>query len=121
MFTNENEQGYFYMYFVNTNLKSELHSIPSGQIHDVILVSSDLIMIAHETGLLRYTFNNNSLVNVVPGEQFSKLNYDPLNGVLLASNGNQLKYYSLLGDPLGWLITQETLMIFIYSTTNKLI
>ena len=58
-------------------------------------------MIAHETGLLRYTFNNNSLVNVVPGEQFSKLNYDPLNGVLLASNGNQLKYYSLLGDPLG--------------------
>ena len=101
LFTNENEQGYFYMYFVNTNLKSELHSIPSGPIHDVILVSSDLIMIAHETGLLRYTFNNNSLVNVVPGEQFSKLNYDPLNGVLLASNGNQLKYYSLLGDPMG--------------------
>ena len=58
-------------------------------------------MIAHETGLLRYTYSNNSLVNIIPGEQYSKLSYDALNGVVLASIGNQLRYYSPLGNPLG--------------------
>ena len=101
LFSNENNQGYFYIYYINSNLKSELHSIPTGQIYDAVIISSDLLIIAHESGLLRYTYSNNSLVNVIPGEQFSKLSYDELNGVVLASKGDQLRYYSSLGNPLG--------------------
>ena len=101
LFANENNQGYFDVYYTNTNLKSALHSIPTGLIYDAIAISSDLLLIAHESGLLRYTYSNNSLVNVVPGEQFSKLRYDDFNGVVLAAIGNQLRYYSSLGDPLG--------------------
>ncbi len=100
-FTNENNQGYFYMYFTNINSKVEIHSIPAGQIYDAISVSSDLLFIAHETGLLRYTYGSNSLVNIIPGEQFSKLKYDQLNGTVLASIGNELRYYTTLGSPLG--------------------
>ena len=72
-----------------------------GDVTDAISVSSDLLFIAHETGLLRYTYGSNSLVNIIPGEQFSKLKYDQLNGTVLASIGNELRYYTTLGSPLG--------------------
>ena len=89
------------MYYTNANSKVEMHSIPTGQIYDAISITSDFLLIAHETGLLSYTFGNNSLVNIIPGEQFSRLKYDQLNGIVLASIGNQLRYYNTSGTTLG--------------------
>ena len=118
LFTNENNQGYFYMYFTNVNSKVEIHSIPTGKIYDAISITSDLLLIAHETGLLRYTYSNNSLVNIVSGEQFSKLKYDDLNGTVLASIGNQLRYYNTLGNPLGIVTHSDNIHDF-YLYYNK--
>ena len=65
VFTSTNGVCELYVYSINSNSFGLPRSLPSGTINDVAAVSDNEIIIAHETGLLRYTYSNNSLVTIV--------------------------------------------------------
>ena len=117
VFTSTNGVCELYVYSINSNSFGLPRSLPSGTINDVAAVNDNEIIIAHETGLLRYTYTNNSLVPIV-SEEFNKVKYDDLNDVLLVSALNELRYYSNLGAPIGIIINPENITDF-YLYYNK--
>ena len=57
--------------------------MPSGIVYDAVSISENELIIAHQTGLLRYTYDNNSLVAIVPNISFKNVKYDQLNGLIV--------------------------------------
>ena len=117
VFTNDNGVAEMFIYNITLNSFGNPRSFPLGVINDVVAISDNEIIIAHQTGLLRYTYNNNSLVLIV-SQEFSKVKYDGLNNVLLACAGNELRYYSNLGAPIGMVVNPENITDF-YLYYNK--
>ncbi len=98
VFMNDAGQGEMHVYGVSGNYFWEPHSVPVGAINDVARVDANEVVIAHESGLLRYTYTNNSMINIVPGINPSNVSYDSLNDVLLVGVGNEVRYYDRLGN-----------------------
>ena len=102
LFTNNGNVSELFIYTSSVNGLWSPHSLPNGVVYDAVSISDNELIIAHQTGLLRYTYSNNSLVTIVSSSMpFNKVKYDELNGVVVASSGNELRYYSNLGNPLG--------------------
>jgi hypothetical protein len=76
-------------------------NIPQGEVNDGVFITDDEIYLAHQSGIMRYTYANNSLVTIVSGVNASKLVYDNLNNRLVAVEGNQLRFFDLQGTPAG--------------------
>ena len=106
-----------FIYSISNNSFGLPRALPSGQIHDVVAINDNEIIIAHQSGLLRYTYNNNSLVPIV-SQQFNKVKYDFLNNLVLASKDNELSYYSNLGNLVGVVTSTEDIADF-YLYYNK--
>ena len=117
-FTNNGTSSEFFIYVPTLNTFWSPHSMPQGEIYDVVAISDNELIIAHQTGLLRYTYQNNSLVPIVSGIEFNKVKYDALNGVVVASSANELHYYSNLGNPIGQVVNPEPIADF-YFFYNK--
>lgn len=117
-FTNNGTSSEFFIYVPTLNTFWSPHSMPQGEINDVVAISDNELIIAHQTGLLRYTYQNNSLVPIVSGIEFNKVKYDALNGVVVASSANELNYYSNLGNPIGQVVNSEPIADF-YFFYNK--
>ena len=115
--TESNGNCELFIYSILNNSFGLPRALPSGQIHDVVAINDNEIIIAHQSGLLRYTYNNNSLVPIVT-QQFNKVKYDFLNNLLLASKDNELRYYSNLGNLVGVVTSAEDIADF-YLYYNK--
>ena len=60
----------------------------------MVQVNSNEYYIAHEDRLLWYNYNTNSLITLASGIQPTSVDYDFVSGLILVSEGNQLKYYA---------------------------
>ena len=118
LFTNDVNVSELFIYTSSVNGLWSPHSLPNGVVYDAVSISDNELIIAHQTGLLRYTYTNNSLVNIVAGVPFNKVKYDALNGVVVASYGNELRYYSNLGTLIGTVNNPELIEDF-YFYYNK--
>jgi hypothetical protein len=76
-------------------------SIPAGEVNDAVYIADEEIYMAHQSGIMRYTYANNSLVTLVGGINASQLRYDDINNRLVAVVGNQIQFYDLQGTPAG--------------------
>jgi hypothetical protein len=121
LFTNNGNVSELFIYTSSVNGLWSPHSLPTGVVYDAVSISDNELIIAHQTGLLRYTYANNSLVTIVSNVPFNKVKYDHLNGVVVASTGNELRYYSNLGTPIGVVNNPETIedFYFYYNNCNK--
>ena len=93
-------QSYLYVYYVGDNYTYEPHAITVGITYDACAVSSDEIFIAHDNGVLKYTYNNNSMINTIAAVA-NQLEYDYLYDRIVLSTGNTLSFYDRLGNPGG--------------------
>ena len=112
LLVNDANESEFFIYTSSVNGIWSPHSMPSGIVYDAVSISENELIIAHQTGLLRYTYDNNSLVAIVPNISFKNVKYDQLNGLIVASFGSELRYYSNLGVPIGVVNTPEPIENF---------
>lgn len=91
-----------YLYNYIQNFETEPHSIPSGAITDLARINDNEVIVAHTTGLLRFTIDNNSMVSIT-NENTRQLCYDDLSGSLFALVGNTIKIYDHLGNTGGFI------------------
>ncbi|MDG2369801.1 MAG: hypothetical protein P8M12_04115 [Flavobacteriales bacterium] len=112
LLVNDVNESELFIYTSSVNGLWSPHSMPQGIVYDAVSISENELIIAHQTGLLRYTYDNNSLVAIVPNIQFKNVKYDQLNGVVVASVGSELRYYSNLGVAIGLVNTPEPIENF---------
>ncbi len=93
-------QSYLYVYYVEDNYTYEPHAIDLGQTYDACSISDNEIFIAHDNGIYRYTYDNNSMVNTI-SYTANQLEYDFLNDRIIASQGSELAFFDRLGNPGG--------------------
>lgn len=93
---NDGAQGELRIYNYLTNVIYEPVNIPAGKVYDMVKIDDDNFVIAHQGGLLRYTYSNSSLVNITTGNACQCLAYDVLPGYVLAGEGLFLKGYNPL-------------------------
>jgi hypothetical protein len=98
LITKSGNQAFLYVYYVEDNYTYEPHAIPVGNVYDACSVNGNEIFIAHNSGILKYTFDNNSMVNTI-STSATQLEYDFLYDVIYASNGNSLETYDRFGNP----------------------
>lgn len=97
VFTNNGGQGKFEIYDVEGNSYWEPNTVPIGEIRDVAFADANTLYIAHETGIFRYTYNNNSMIPLINGLDASRLLYDDTEQRLIAVDGASLLYYNVAG------------------------
>lgn len=93
-------------------------AMPTGNVNAAVHHTTNEIFIAHTTGILRYSYNNNSLVTWVSGVNASKLYYDSANSRLVAVVGTQIRFYDLMGNPAG-IVTHTSSIADILLYYNK--
>jgi hypothetical protein len=86
-------QGVMEIYNITNNSTWEPHSIPTGKIFNVAEIDDGEFLIAHSDGVYRYTYYNNSLVNIINSSP-RQIEYDEINNViyLVDSIGNLISY-----------------------------
>ena len=100
LITKQGTQSYLYIYYVSDNYTYEPHAIPVGNTYDACSVTDDEIFIAHDNGGLKYTYNNNSMINTIPAVA-NQIEYDYLNDRIVLTSGSNLSFYDRLGNPGG--------------------
>jgi hypothetical protein len=93
---NNAAQGELRVFDSNTNGFWEQFDIPVGRIYDAVQIDAENYIIAHETGLIKYTHSPANLINITTGNKAQLLNFDQYSGIVWAGEGNFVKAY----DPL---------------------
>ncbi len=101
LFTNNGSNSAMQIYTIDNGAVWTPIAMPSGNVNAAVHYTSNEIFIAHETGILRYSYSNNSLVTWVSGVNATKLYYDAVNSRLVAVVGSQIRFYDLMGNPAG--------------------
>ncbi|MCB9197345.1 MAG: hypothetical protein H6600_02730 [Flavobacteriales bacterium] len=91
---------HLYTYDINSNSTYEPHSLPSGSLSDVTALSDNEIILAHQTGILRFTLDNNSMVNI-SSDVATQIEYESLSNTLFVKVNNTLNLYDNLGNSQG--------------------
>jgi len=108
LITNSGTISELFIYYVEDNYTYEPHGIDPGQTYDACLVSSNEIFIAHDNGIFKYTYDNNSMINTI-AELSEQLEYDYLNDRIVTKGTNEIKFYDRLGNP-GGTVTHSSLI-----------
>ncbi len=90
---NNNGQGELHIYNFTGNSFWSPHSIPAGAIRAVVQVDSNTLLIAHETGVYRYTYSNNSLITLINGVDATNMELNVINNELLLTIGTELAFH----------------------------
>ncbi|HYG52898.1 MAG TPA: hypothetical protein VD905_18475, partial [Flavobacteriales bacterium] len=90
---NNSSQGELRVYDKNTNGFWEQFDLPAGKVYDAVQVDAENYIIAHETGLLKYTHAPANLINLTVGNKAQVLNLDHYSGILWAGEGVIVKGY----------------------------
>ncbi len=93
IFANKNGQGIIRLYTISENGTWEPHTLPAGKINSVSQVDENNYIIAIESGLYKYQYNNNSLTDYVPGSNVASVKYEPTTSEIYTASGNELKIY----------------------------
>jgi len=101
LFTNNGSNSAMQVYTIANGTVWSPIAMPAGNVNASVHYTTNEIFIAHETGILRYSYSNNSLVTWVPGVNASKLYYDAVNSRLVAVVDSQIRFYDLMGNPAG--------------------
>jgi hypothetical protein len=101
LITTGNGASQLHVYTISNGAVWSPISIPAGDVNDAVYIVDEEIYLAHQSGIMRYTYANNSLVTLVGGVNASQLIYDSLNSRLVAVVGNQIHFYNLQGNPAG--------------------
>ncbi len=109
LFTNAGSQSTMNIYTIANGTVWSPISMPSGKVNAAFMYSSNEIFIAHESGILRYSYSNNSLVTWVSGVDAKKLYFDKVNNRMVAVVGNQIRYYDLSGNLIGTVTHTSTI------------
>lgn len=94
IFGNNGGQGIMKDYDAESNGFWEPHSFPSGRILSACRVDGNNFMIGHESGILWYRYDANSLVTFRAGEQATGIQYNDVDNIIVVAVGNEIKYYS---------------------------
>jgi hypothetical protein len=94
---NTGAQGELRIYSLSGNIFFEPVNISSGAIYDMVQVDANTYLIAHETGILKYTYSNSNLVNITNGNKAQKLCWYNSGNLLFSAEGNTLKTYDISG------------------------
>lgn len=94
VFGNEGNQGVMDNFDMEAVGFWEPHALPTGRVYDATRVDGNNFLIAHETGILWYRYNPNSLVEIVSGLQVDKLKYDDVNSRVISSAGTQIFFHN---------------------------
>lgn len=108
LFGNQNNQGALRDYNPGDNSLWTPHTIPAGKILCATRVDENDFMIGHETGVLWYRYNSNSLVTFKAGVQAAGIQYNDVDNILIISSGSELKYYSFPSGNLIQTITHSS-------------
>lgn len=90
---NTGAQGELRVYTISSNVIFEPVNIPAGKVFDMVKIDDDNYLIAHATGILRYTYSNSSLVNITTGNPAQCMVYDETLGVVVCGEGSSLNAY----------------------------
>jgi hypothetical protein len=85
------------IYNIDQNATYSLINLPIGTVNDVCSISGNELFIAHSSGILKYTYSNNSLVTIVSGLNAGVIKYDPVGNRILAAAGNEVSSYDVFG------------------------
>lgn len=102
--TSENNNCHLYFYNFMDNSTSEPHAVDPGVLYDLCVIDSDEVIIAHSTGLMRYTVSNNSMVTIA-SDIVTQLEYESLSGIIYGLANNNLMLFDHLGNSGGSVTT----------------
>ena len=88
-------QGEIRIYNLSSNSFFEPVNIPSGTIYDMVQADANTYLIAHASGILKYTYSNSSLVNLTTGNKAQKLTWHAPGNLLFSAEGNILKTWDI--------------------------
>lgn len=94
VFGNNGNQGHMQDYDIENNGFYEPHSMPAGKVISTCRIDENNFMIGHETGILWYRYNANSLVTFKAGVQASGIQYNDVDNIIIASSDDELNYFS---------------------------
>jgi hypothetical protein len=97
VFSNGGGACFMEIYNIDQNATYSLVNLPNGEVNDVCSVNGGELFIAHSTGILKYTFANNSLITIVSGVNPGVIKYDPVGNRILASVGTEIRTYDTFG------------------------
>jgi hypothetical protein len=118
LFTNNGSNSAMQIYTIANGTVWSPIAMPAGNVNAAVHNTTNEIFIAHESGILRYSYANNSLVTWVPGVNASKLYYDAVNSRLVAVVGTQIRFYDLMGNSAG-IITHSAPIADVLMYYNK--
>lgn len=98
--TSGSTTSHLFTYNINTNSTYEPHSLPTGSLSDIAVLNDNEILLAHQTGILRFTLDNNSMVNI-SSDVATQIEYESLSNTLFANVNNTLNLYDNLGNSQG--------------------
>ena len=90
IFANKNGQGLIKIFSISGNGTWEPHTLPSGKINDVVQIDENAYIIAHENGLFKYQYNNNSLTDY-SAIVAKSLKYEELASEIYACTTHEIK------------------------------
>ncbi len=94
VFGNNGSQGVMKDYDAENNSFWEPHDLPNGKVLSACRVDENNFMIGHESGVLWYRYNANSLVIFKTGVQATGIQYNDVDNIIVVATGSELKYYS---------------------------
>jgi hypothetical protein len=100
IFANKNGQGIIELYSISGNGVWEPHTLPTGKINDVLMIDENNYIIAHEIGIYKYQYNNNSLTSFVSGINATSVKYDPTTSEVYATSGSDIMIYDYVSHAL---------------------
>lgn len=116
---NDGGQGELRVYDKNTNGFWEQFNLPAGKVYDAVQVDAENYIIAHETGLLKYTHSPGNLINLTTGNKCQLLNLDAYSGILWAGEGNFVRGYDPATGALGTTYVESDSVKAIIMQYNK--
>lgn len=102
--TSENNNCHLYLYNYMNNSTYEPHAVDPGVLYDFCVIDADEIILAHSTGLMRFTVSNNSMVTIA-SDVATQLEFESLSGIIYANVNNNLMLFDHLGNSGGTITT----------------
>jgi len=93
IFANQSGQGIMELYSISGNGVWAPHTIPTGKINDVLQIDENNYIIAHQSGMYKYQYDNNSLTSYVLGINATSIKYNPTTSEIFASSGSEIMVY----------------------------
>ncbi len=86
---NQNGEGVIWLFEESSNTQIFLKNVP-GKVITSVNISQDEYLVQAENRVLFYSLKNNILTEVLEGQQFYRLRFDPLNQKIYAAGANRV-------------------------------